>query len=54
MKAALAGIAVAWAIIFVMAVISWLVTNHPEIASWIAFAVVVALTGAVVGWSFTS
>lgn len=54
MKAALAGIATAWAIIGAIAGTIWIFDNYPETARWLAFAVGITLIGAFTGWTLKS
>lgn len=53
MKAALAGIATAWAIIGAVAGTIWIFDNHPETAKWLAFAVFITIGGALMGLAMT-
>ena len=54
MKGALVGIIAMWVLIGAIAGVIWMFDNHPEVASWLAFAAFVTIAGAAAGWAFTS
>ena len=53
MKGALVGISVAWTLVIAVAGTNWAFANYPEVASWLAFAVFVTVSGAVMGLAVT-